>query len=46
MCSLDVADGGHLQNVPFYRHVELGEVHSDLDFGPAKVLVDVSQVNL
>ena len=43
---LDVADGGHFENVPLYRHVELGEVHADLHFGPAKVLVDVSQVNL
>ena len=43
---LDVADGGHFEDVPLHRHVELGEVHADLHFGPAEVLVDVSQVDL
>ena len=43
---LDVPDGRHLQDVPLDRHVELRQVHPDLHFRFAILLVNVSQVDL
>ena len=42
----DISYGGHLQDVPLHRHVELGQVHADVDLGAAVLLVNVAEVDL
>lgn len=39
-------DGGHLEDVPLHRGVELGQVHPQLHHVGAACLVDVPQVHL
>ncbi len=43
---LDVANGGHLQDVPLHRHVVLRQVHADLHLRPSQLLVNVPQIDL
>ena len=46
---LDVPDGGHLEDVPLHRHVELRQVDADVDDGRGAdlvILVHLDQVSI
>ena len=41
-----IPDCGHFQNVPFDRHVELAEIHADIDDVGSFHLVDMTEIHL